>query len=396
MEKSTAALQGLRVLDLGRHQAAPRAGHILARLGAEVIKIEPPGNNETRTGVPRVRGLSTHWICMNAGKKSLGIDLRTEEGKEIIRGLVKVSDVFIQNFRVGMIQHIGFGYDVLKALNPRIIMLNCSAYGQTGPNKDLIGWDTVGQAMSGHMSVTGYPEMPPVRTFFSLADRTTALHGTIGVLSALRQRSIIGRGQSIDVCLADSGYTWMEDTLIAYLAEGIAPQRRGNRGRGAPMNSYKTSNGWVYVIASQKNQWERLCKLLNKPEWLADPELQEGDGRMRKIEMLDAEIEKWTLQHTSEEVERLMNEAEITCAAVNDIPTAAENPQLWGRELLVEVDHPYDDGKVLAPGMAIKLGKSGHVIGPLSAPGQHNEEILTGLLNYTKDDMDRMKEEGVI
>jgi crotonobetainyl-CoA:carnitine CoA-transferase CaiB-like acyl-CoA transferase len=333
---------------------------------------------------------------MNAGKKSLALDLRSEKGKEIIRELVKVSDVFIQNFRVGLIDRIGFGYDVLKSLNPRIIMLNCSAYGQYGPNKDLIGWDTVGQAMSGHMSVTGYPEMPPVRTYFSLADRTTALHGTIGVLAALRQRSVTGRGQTIDVCLADSGYTWMEDTLIAYLAEGIAPERRGNRGRGAPMNIYKTKNGWVYVIASQKNQWERLCHLLSKPEWLEDPELQADDGRIRNIDMLDAEIERWTGQYTSQEVEQLMGQAEITCSAVSDVPTAAQNPQLWGRELLVEVEHPYDGGKVHAPGMAIKLGKSEPVIGPLSAPGQHNEEILMGLLKYTRDGLDRMKEEGVI
>ena len=396
MAEIKSALEGIRVLDLGRHQAAPRAAHIMARLGAEVIKIEPRGNNETRTALPRVRGLSTHWISMNAGKKSLSMDLRTDKAKEILRELVKVSDVFIQNFRPGTIAKMGFSWDVLNALNPRIIMCNISAYGQYGPFHERVGLDVVGQAMSGHMSLTGYPETPPVRSFFSLVDRTTALHGVIGVLAALNARELTGEGQTVDVCLADSGYSWMEDTLIGYLANGTVPERRGNRARGGPANTFMAKDGYILILASNKNVWERLCRLLNKPEWLANPELRTQDGRLKHVVMLEREIGEWVSQYTMDEAADILNKAEIACQPVNDIRRATQEAQLWERGLLWEAEHPYDGGKVHVPGMAIKLSDSEPPRGPLSAPGQHTEELLTGVLNYTPEDVERLHQDRVV
>ena len=188
------ALEGIRMLDLGRYQAGPRCGLMFARMGAEVIKVESLRGDESRANGPRVRGQSAYWVQYNSGKKSLAINLRTEEGKAVLRDLVKVSDVFLQNFRPGTIDKMGFGYDVLRGLNPRIVMVNVSAYGQDGPYRDRIGFDPIGQALGGMMMMTGEQGGPPVRTYFPLIDRITSLHATAGALAALLERERSGEG----------------------------------------------------------------------------------------------------------------------------------------------------------------------------------------------------------
>src|SRR5499426_3186653 len=225
MTNGTGPLNGIRVIDLGRHQAGPRCAQVLARMGAEVIKIERLGGEETRYHGPWVRKQSAYWVQYNSGKKSLSMDLRKEEGKEALRKLVKLSDVLLQNFRPGTIDAMGFGYDVLKALNPRIIMVNVSAYGQFGPYREQIGYDPIGQTMAGIAMVTGAEGMPPIRAGVPIIDRTTALHAAIGTLAALRERDISGEGQAIDVCLADTGYSYTEIPITAYHGPGTLPQR---------------------------------------------------------------------------------------------------------------------------------------------------------------------------
>ena len=213
-------LDGIRVLDLGRYQAGPRCGLMFARMGAEVIKVEGVNGDESRKNGPTVRGQSAYWVQYNSGKKSLSINLRTDEGKSVLRDLVKESDILIQNFRPGTIEVMGFGYEELKKINSRIIMVNVSAYGQYGPYKDRVGFDPIGQAMGGLMTLTGEEGMPPIKTSFPLIDRITSLHATIGALAALREREISGEGQTIDVCLADTGYTCNEIPITAYLGTG--------------------------------------------------------------------------------------------------------------------------------------------------------------------------------
>src|SRR3989440_6687826 len=225
-------LNGIRVIDLGRHQAGPRCAQVLARLGADVIKIERLGGEETRYHGPWVRKQSAYWVQYNSGKKSLSMDLRKEDGKAALRKLIKISDVLVQNFRPGTIEEMGFGYDALKTLNPRIIMVNVSAYGQFGPYRDQIGYDPIGQTMSGIAMVTGEDNMPPIRAGVPIIDRTTALHGAIGTLAALLERSVSGEGQSIDVCLADSGYSPTEIPITAY--HGAGPQPRRGVSHGTP------------------------------------------------------------------------------------------------------------------------------------------------------------------
>ena len=216
-EKISTPLEGIRVLDLGRYQAGPRCALMFARMGAEVIKIEGVNGDESRKNGPVVRGQSAYWVQYNSGKKSLSINLRTEEGKKVLSDLIKVSDILIQNFRPGTIDTMGFGYEELKKLNKKIIMVNVSAYGQYGPYKDRVGFDPIGQAIGGMMSITGEEGMPPMRTTFPLIDRITSLHATVGALAALREREFSGEGQTIDVCLADTGYTCNEIPITAFL-----------------------------------------------------------------------------------------------------------------------------------------------------------------------------------
>ena len=269
MADITGPLDGIRVIDLGRHQAGPRCAQVLARLGAEVIKIERLGGEETRYHGPWVRKQSAYWVQYNSGKKSLSMDLRKDEGKTALRKLVQVSDVLVQNFRPGTIDDMGFGYDVLKALNPRIIMVNVSAYGQFGPYREQIGYDPIGQTMSGIAMVTGEEGMPPIRAGVPIIDRTTALHSAIGTLAALYERQLSGVGQSIDVCLADSGYSLTEIPITAYHGAGIEPKR--GRSDAAPSGTYPCKDGWVLISAGDQHHWPRVCSALGKPEWLDDP-----------------------------------------------------------------------------------------------------------------------------
>jgi len=389
------ALEGIRVLDLGRYQAGPRAGLVLARLGAEVIKVEAPGGDESRHGAASVRGQSAYWVQYNSGKKSIVLNLRHEKGKEILRELVKISDVFIQNFRPGTIDEMGFSYDVLHNLNPGIVMLNVSAYGQYGPYRDRIGFDPIGQAIGGLMSLTGYPENPPTITAMPIVDRITALHGTIGVLAAIRERDISGQGQAIDVCLADTGFSLTEIPITHHLGTGSVPTRQGNRNPGSLSNIYQTEDGWALLIAVSQNIWARLCEAIGKPEWPEDPRFANRATRRDNAEIVEEELTRWFSGKTTEEAVDILASASVPCAPVNDIPQAAHSPQLWERELLVEVPDP-TAGSIHVSGKQIKLSRSETVVGSAPAVGEHTDEILQELLHYTPEQVSQLRKERVI
>lgn len=388
------ALEGIRVLDLGRYQAGPRIGLIMARLGAEVIKVEGPGGDESRQIGPFVRGQSAYWSQYNSGKKSLGLNLRASKGKEILSRLVRVSDILIQNFRPGTMDEMGFPYEKLRELNKGIIMVNVSAYGQYGPYRERIGFDPIGQAISGMMSLTGFPNTPPTKTASPIIDRITALHGTIGALAALREREISGEGQALDVCLADSGFSMTEIDCSAYLGEGIIPEERYGNGRGLN-NTYKTQDGYIMLVAVNDNMWPRLCRAIDAPEWENDPRLKQFSERQKSWSEIEERLNPWFASKPSKEVVEAFAKLGIPANAVNDIPTAATDPHLHERELLVEMTDPVA-GKIHITGNPIKLSRSKAVMGTTPVPGQHTEEILIGLLSYTRDDIKTLETEGVV
>ena len=336
MAEAKGPLDGIRVIDLGRHQAGPRCAQVLARLGAEVIKVERLGGEETRYHAPWVRKQSAYWVQYNSGKKSLSIDLRKEDGKEVLRKLVGVSDVLLQNFRPGTIDIMGFGYDVLYELNPRIIMVNVSAYGQFGPYRDQIGYDPIGQTMSGIAMVTGEEGMPPIRAGVPIIDRTTALHAAIGTLAALHERESSGQGQCIDACLADTGYSYTEIPVTAYHGAGIEPRR--GESAAPPSGTYPCADGWVLISAGDQHHWHRVCNALGKPEWLEDPRFTTRHERGRNGELVNQAMRDLMANMSMKDAIAHFTHHDVVAAPVNTIAQAAADPHPWERRAMVEVD----------------------------------------------------------
>ena len=387
-------LEGIRVLDLGRYQAGPRCGLMFARMGAEVIKVESVAGDESRKNGPTVRGQSAYWVQYNSGKKSLSINLRSSEGKEILTDLIKKSDILIQNFRPGTIDIMGFGYEKLREMNPKIIMVNVSAYGQYGPYKDRVGFDPIGQAMGGLMSLTGEEGMPPVKTFFPLIDRITSLHATIGALAALREREISGEGQTIDVCLADTGYTCNEIPISAYLGSGYEQTREGN-GRGTG-GCYQSKDGWVILAATNENMWVRLSESIGKSEWLTDDRFQTRLDRTRtNAEALESELSEWFSGKTMGEAVEILSSNGVPCSPVNTTAQAAVDPHLTDREIIVEVPDPVA-GSIHVSGKMIKFGRTEMVVGSAPVVGQHSEEILSGILGYSEERINELNNNQVV
>jgi crotonobetainyl-CoA:carnitine CoA-transferase CaiB-like acyl-CoA transferase len=386
-------LDGIRVIDLGRHQAGPRCAQVLARLGAEVIKIERLGGEETRYHGPYVRRQSAYWVQYNSGKKSLSMDLRKDEGKTVLRQLIKISDVVVQNFRPGTIEKMGFGYDVLKALNPRIIMVNVSAYGQFGPYREKIGYDPIGQVMSGIAMVTGEEGMPPIRAGVPIIDRTTALHSAIGTLAALHERTISGEGQSIDVCLADSGYSFTEIPITAYHGAGVEPRR--GRGDAAPSGTYPCKDGWVLISAGDQHHWPRVCSALGKPEWLDDPRFTDRRERSKHAAVVHAAMVALLANMTMQEAIAHFTRHDVVAAPVNTIPQAAQDPHPWERRAMVEVPD-FLAGSIAVSGDFWHFSRTPAIVGSTPKVGEHNEEVLGTLLGYSEEEIAKLYANNVI
>ena len=393
MTELNTPLEGLRLLDLGRYQAGPRCALMFARMGAEVIKVESVGGDESRRNGPRVRGQSAYWVQYNSGKKSLAINLRTDEGKEVLRDLVKESDFFLQNFRPGTIDIMGFGYETLKELNPKIIMINVSAYGQYGPYKERVGFDPIGQAMGGLMSLTGFEGDPPIRTFFPLIDRITSLHATIGALAALREREISGMGQELEVCLADTGYTVNEIPISAYLGDGYEQPREGN-GRGTG-GTYKTADGWMIIAATNENMWTRLCEAVERPDWLEDERFSTRELRSQNADALEEGLSEWFADKEMQPTADHLAAHGVPCSPVNTTAQAARDPHLTEREIMMEVPDPVA-GTMWVTGKAVKFSRTPMVVGSTPLVGEHTTEILSDVLGYDDSKIQSLHDAAVV
>jgi crotonobetainyl-CoA:carnitine CoA-transferase CaiB-like acyl-CoA transferase len=378
-------LDGVRVLELARFQAGPRGGLLLSDLGAEVIKIEALGGEETRKHPPVVRGQSVYFTVYNRGKKSVCVDLRHPLGKEVFAALVRKSDVVLENFRPGVMRAMGFDYERLRALNPGIILTSVSGFGQYGPYTERPAFDSLGQAMSGLMSLTGQLDGKPIGTASSVVDRYTALHATIGTLAALRHRERTGEGQVVDVCLLDSALTMVEIPTSYYLATG---GEGGESGRPP----YRAKDGWVVIAAAGREMASRLMQI-------ARGEGAEGDATPMAgstgPDPRRALIEAWCAERTTEEICAALLAAGIPSAPVRTIPEVAKDPHLWEREMLVKMDDPIA-GEMYLPGATIKLSRTPARLGPVPTPGQHTTEVLSRLLDYDGTKIDALREAGAI
>lgn len=379
------SLDGVRVLELARFQAGPRGGMILSDLGAEVIKIERLGGEETRKHPPMVRGQSVYFSVYNRGKRSICLDLRHARGKAIFAALVKTADIVLENFRPGTMQAMGFDYEALRALNPGIILVSVSGFGQYGPYTERPAFDPLGQAMSGLMTLTGQPVGRPLGTASSVVDRYTALHATIGALAALRHRDRTGEGQLVDVCLLDSALTMVEIPTSYYLATG----EEGGEGGRPP---YRAKDGWVVISAAGRDMAGRLMQLVSGQAGGADAEPltggQGGDARR-------AAVEAWCAERSVEAICSALMDAGVPVAPVRTIPEVARDPHVWEREMLVKMEDPVA-GEMYLPGVTVKMSRTPGRIGPVPTPGQHTDEVLGRLLGYDAQTLAGLRQAKVI
>jgi len=379
------SLDGVRVLELARYQAGPRGGMILSDLGAEVIKIERPGGEETRRNPPMVRGQSVYFTVYNRGKQSICLDLRNPRGKEIFAELVKHADIVLENFRPGTMRAMGFDYETLRALNSGIILVSVSGFGQYGPYTERPAFDPLGQAMSGLMTLTGQPVGRPLGTASSVVDRYTALHATIGALAALRHRDRTGEGQLVDVCLLDSALTMVEIPTSYYLATG----EEGGEGGRPP---YRAKDGYVVISAVGREMAARLMQLVSGEAGSAAAEPLSGG---LEADARRAAVEAWCAERTVETICTALMQAGVPVAPVRTIPEVAKDPHLWERGMLVKMEDPIA-GEMYVPGVTVKMSRTPGRVGPVPMPGQHTDEVLGRLLDYDAARLGELRRAGVI
>ena len=368
------SLDGIRVLELARYQAGPRGGMILSDLGAEVIKIEKLGGEETRKSEPVVRGQSVYFSVYNRGKKSLCLDMRTERGKEIFAALVPTADMVLQNFRPGVMEKMGFGYDELCELKPDIILISVSGFGQYGPYRDRPAFDPLGQAMSGLMSLTGAPVGTPLGAATSLVDRYTSLHATIGTLAALHHRDKTGEGQVVDCCLLDSGFTMVEIPLSYYLATG----QEGGEGGRPP---YKCKDGHVVISASGRAMATRLMQIATGDEsadvaGLDQPRrARTTRARWRSPNGAPRTPSTTSSRRCSPPRSRWRRSRRSRRPPKTRISGSA---RCWSR---CPMRWP---ARSIVPGATIKMSKTPGRVGHVPTPGEHTDELLSSILGYDR------------
>jgi len=393
------ALQGLRVVDMTRVLAGPFCTMLLADMGAEVIKVEGPGKgDDARDYPPFLRGASAYFTNLNRNKKSIVLDLKDQKARGILIDLVKKSDVLLENFKPGTMERLGLGYEEVREFNPRIIYASISGFGQYGPYKDRPGYDIIGQAMGGLMSVSGWPDSPPTRTGTAMADIVAGLNACIGILAALKGRERTGVGERIDVALVDSMVSAMETLIQIYLVEGRVPQRVGNRYEFiAPYNSFAAKDGWIVIGVGGQEVWKRFCQVIGQEALIEDPEFLTNKDRVKNVVRLEAIVTEWTSKQSMDETVSLLMEASVPCSPILNVEQICKDPHIAvAREMIVEIDHPLG-GKMNVVSCPIKFTNMKPTIRS-TAPGygEHTEQVLTNLLGMSKEEYARLRRTGAL
>lgn len=391
------ALEGIRVLDLGRVLAAPSAGALLGDMGAEVIKVEQPvKGDDSRNFAPMVNNASCYYKNFNRSKKGITLDLK--KGKDVLLDLVRISDVLIENFRPGTMEKLGLGYEELKKVNPRLIYGSISGFGYTGPYRNRAGYDTMSQAWSGVMSITGWPDKDPVRCGASFGDVIGGLNLVIGVLAALRYRDATGKGQFVDIALTDGCVVAEASMMQVYLSTGKVPMRNGNAyTSSAPGGGYKSKDGYVVINGSAPKFWKLLCDTMGKPELVDDPLYATNALRVKNRVSLDEIVTEWTTSLTTDEIIDTLLPMGFACAPILTLDKVASNEQIAGaRNMFPEIDDP-EVGKMRFTNSAVKLSETPPEIKcPAPKLGQHNEEVYGTLLGYSASKISDLVKEGTI
>ncbi|WP_328858325.1 CoA transferase [Williamsia herbipolensis] len=398
----TGALAGVRVLELGSLIAGPFAARLLGDMGADVIKIEAPGQPDPlRTwGQAEVDGEHVFWTVHARNKRAATLDLRTDAGRGLFLDLAEHADVIVENFRPGTLERWGLGYDILSERNPRIILARVSGYGQTGPHAQRAGYASVAEAVSGLRHLNGFPGGPPPRLSLSLGDTLAGVFAANGVLAALHARTRTGVGQVVDVALTEACLAVLESTIADYDVAGVIRQPSGTRLDGiAPSNLYRTRDAvWLVIAANQDSVFGRLSTALGVPGWATDPRFVDHLARGRHQDLLDEMIAERVATRDAEDIVEMLSAAGVPAGRVNTVAELVEDPQLRARDMLVAHDDERLGREVLGPGVIPRLtGTPGSVRSAGSArPGQHNREIYTELLGLTDADLGALVREGIV
>lgn len=393
-------LEGIRVLDCTRIVAGPYCSLLLASMGAEVIHIEKPGGEvDWEIGPPLAegKGITCHPLYANCNKKGITLDLGTDKGHELFAELVKKSDIVVHNYSYGGAKKFKLTYDQLKKRNPKIILAAISGFGQTGPYHKRNCWDPNAQAMSGMMSLGGFPGNPPTRNPLPVIDISTGVYGALGIMYALRHRDITGEGQLVDVAMFDVATYFVG--IVAMEMEKARQTRTqiGNATYWAFANIFKAKDGWVFLGLTTDPIWEKFCEVIGEEELLKDQRYIDDYHRFINRESLIPVVERWTSQKTVSQLVEIAEDNHMPCSPVNDIKTAMSDPQVRAREMLVDIDYGGDLGTVPVPGVVTKLSKTPGKIGkPCPLPGQNNEEIYSELLGLDSRDLESLSNEGII
>lgn len=390
------ALKGLRMIELGQLIAGPFCGQLMADHGAEVIKVEAPDREDPM----RKWGQSAPlwWPVVSRNKKCITLNLRVKEGQDLLKELVRESDFVLENFRPGTMEKWGLGYEDLKKINPRIIMIRVSGYGQTGPDSTKAGYGSIGEAMGGMRNLAGDPSNPPSRVGLSIGDSLAATYATLGALMALRHRDQTGEGQVVDSSIYESVLAMMESVVPEYTQEGYVRERTGSiLPKIAPSNAYPTLDGDILIAANQDSVYGRLCEAMGRPEMATDPRYIDHHSRGDHQEELDGIIADWARTMTSADIQALMDKHGVPAGKIFKAPDMIDNPQYIARDSIVKVDHPKYD-KLYMQNVSPKLSKTPGAIkwaGPVEM-GQHNSEVYGDILGKSQDDMDSLHKDGII
>ena len=390
-------LEDLFVVDLSRILSGPVCTMLMADMGAKVIKVEPPplGDDSRQWGPPFIGDISTYFLSVNRNKQSLGLNLKSAEGQRILWKLIERADVLIENFRPGVLDKLGFGYDAVSKANPRTVCCSISGFGQTGPYRDRPGYDVIAQGESGMMDLTGFPDGPPAKLGASLADIVAGLYAFNGICLALLARHKTGKGQLVDISLLDGMVSTLTYHALIYLSTGRSPKRAGTRHPSiVPYECFQARDGFVNIAVTNQRQWESFCQVLGFPEIAADPRFESMKSRLANYGVLRPMIERVVSKMTRTEVMTALSEVGIPVGPINTVGEILEDPQIHARQMVVELTHP-EYGPLKTLGIPIKLSDTPGAVE--TAPpkfGEHNGSILRSL-GFSEEQVKEFAQRGV-
>jgi len=387
------------VIDLGQVYQGPYATLLMAKAGANVIKVEPLAGEPIRQRATISKGAAVPFAMLNANKRDISLNLKSERGRDLLKRLVARADVLLENYAPGVMDRLGIGWSVLSEVNPMLIYGSGSGYGVSGPDRDKLAMDITVQAASGMMSVTGFPDGPPVKCGPAVVDFLSGIHLYAGIVTALFERTFTGKGRFVEVAMQETVYPALASNLAFFYDKGIVPPRTGNRHGGlssAPYNVYPTSDGFMAIIGLNETHWGNLLAAIGREDLVGDARFASKALRVKHIDETDRVVSEWTSRHTKAEAGRILSKHKVPAAPVRDLIEVTNDPHMHARGMLEWVDHP-QFGKIVVPNSPLRI----HGVDPLpSVPsprlGQHNREVLTEMLNISSDEIASLEAEGTI